>query len=271
MLSLGSLDSKCIDGCWYCEGNCHHCLQPANMGYSLRTIGGNKKVKVLKFCKNNPCYSFYSEDPAAIPTIIIPLPFSSPASELLLQVTKVISTDWSKHTVMTVQLCVARNSQNDNGFNVGQLYVLTQFRTVNFQAFFDFSISEEYVPLSALHYMKHKNSIIMYYSALFMMMLKLIIQDALHKTSYKTLEILLKSATEGEKGLHKDIAHKHQIEDEEAIPKRNQFKVTPEDQFQTENSHEEATLKQDQFISEDKLLIETSHVSETKDTTEGMR
>lgn len=169
--------------------NCHHCLQPANVGCSLRTIQG----KVLKFCKINPCYAFYSQDSTDAPVIIIPLPFPSSNSELLLQVTKVISTDWSENTVVTIQLCIAHSVQNAHGFNPGQLYVLTQFRTLNFHAFFDFSISKEYIPLTALQYMQHKTSIIMNHSALLMLMLKIILEDALHQTSYKTLEGLVNS------------------------------------------------------------------------------
>lgn len=186
-LLLGSLDSKCKNGCWYCEGKCHHCLQPANVGYSLRTTDRD----VLKFCKTNPCYKFYSQDSTAVPVIIIPLPL--PLTELLLQITKVISTDWSENTVMIIQLCIAHSLPNIHGFNVGQLYVLTQFRTLNYRAFFDFSISNEFVPLNALQYMQHKSSVIKHHSALLMLMLKLIIEDALHQTSHKTLEGLLDS------------------------------------------------------------------------------
>lgn len=186
LLSLGQLDRKCKDGCWYCEESCHHCLKPASAGYSLRKTDGT----ILKFCKSNICSKFYSQDMTDVPVIIMPLPLPSTDSELLLQVAKVISTNWSENTVIIIQLCVA-HTQNVHGFNDGQLYVLTQFRTLYYHKFFDFSISNKFVPLNALPYMKHKNSVIMQHSALLMLMIKLIVEDALHQTSYKTLERLL--------------------------------------------------------------------------------
>lgn len=198
---MGSLDRKCTEECWYCEGNCHHCLQPANIGYSLRTIGGN----TLKFCKNNLCYSFYTQSSTIAPDITMPLPFPTTNSELLLQVTKVISTDWSENTVMIIQICIASSLQNINGLNVGQLYALTQFRTLNYQACFDFSISDEFVPLSALQYMQHKNAVIMHHSALLELMLKLVVEDALNKTSYKTLERLIDSHESAKQNQHSQV------------------------------------------------------------------
>ncbi len=156
------------------------------MGYSLRTTAR----QILKFCKSNFCYSLYSQDSIAAPVIIMPLPI--PGSELLLQITKVISTGWSENTLMIIQLCVA-TIRNVHGFSIGQLYVLIQYRTLYFQTFFDFSITNKFVPLKALHYMQHKNLMIMHHSALLMLTLRLVIEDALHKTSFKTLERLLDS------------------------------------------------------------------------------
>ena len=205
-MSLGSLDSKCENGCWYCEGCCHHCLQPANVGYSLRTTGGY----ILKFCKKNPCYKFYSEDLTTIPVIVIPLPLPS---ELLLQITKVISTNWSENTVVIINLCIAHSLCNVHGLNIGQLYVLTQFRTLNFHAFFDFSISHKFAPMSTLPYMQHKSSIIMHHSALFMLILKFIIEDALSQTSYKTLEGLLDSHHSAMQDLHSQYQTEGSYED----------------------------------------------------------
>lgn len=190
LLSLGSLDSKCKNGCWYCERNCHHCLQPANVGYSLRTVDGT----TLKFCKANLCYSLYAQEPETIPAVIIPLPFPTSDSELVFQVCKVISTNWSNNTVVIIQLCITRSPQNAHGFDIGQLYVLTQFRTLYGQAFFDFSISKDFFPLDALKYMQHKSSSIKHHSALLRCMLKLIIEDALTQTSFKTIEKLLYSS-----------------------------------------------------------------------------
>ena len=188
---LGSLDFKCKNGCWYCEGNCLHCQQPANVGYSLRTIGGT----ALKFCKDNPCYAFYSCDVTSEPgpVIIVPLPIASTDSELLLQITKVISTRWSENTVVVIQLCISNSHDAVHELREGQLYLLTQFRTHHYHAFFDYSISDQYVPLKALWYMQHKHSALMRHHALFTLMLKFIVEDSLSKTSYKTLQGLIAS------------------------------------------------------------------------------
>ena len=186
---LGSLDFKCKNGCWYCEGNCLHCLQPAHVGYSLQTIGGT----TLKFCKENLCYAFYSCNitTEAGPILILPLPVASTDSELLLQITKVISTHWSKNTVVIIQLCISKSHSVIHGLCEGQLYILTQFRTHHYRAFFDYSITDQYVPLKALWYMQHKHSTLMRHRVLFTLILKLIIEDALSKTSQKTLQGLI--------------------------------------------------------------------------------
>ena len=184
LMTLAPLDFKCKGGCWYCEDSCHHCLQPADLGYSLRTTKG----QILKFCKVNPCYTFYVPLPESPPTFIIPLPHGSSVSELLLQIIKVIPTGWSSKTVAVIHLCIG-NSVSD--VEKGQLYVLTQFRTAGSHVFFDFLISENYEPLNTLWYMKHKHSLIMRNHALFMLMIKMIVEDALQKTSYQTLHGLL--------------------------------------------------------------------------------
>ena len=184
LMSFGPLDFKCKDGCWYCEDRCHHCLQPATVGYSLRTV----ERQILKFCKVNPCYSFYVPLPESPPTFILPLPHASSDSsdsELLIQIVKVISTGWSSKTVAIVHLCIVP------GTNKRQLYVLTHFRTAGSHAFFDFLISENYEPLNTMWYMKHKHSIIMSNRALFMLMIKMIVEDALQATSYQNLQGLL--------------------------------------------------------------------------------
>ena len=196
LLSLGPLDFKCEDECWYCENSCHHCLQPASIGYSLRTV----EQQVLKFCKVNPCYSFYVPLPETPPVFIIPLPHLSSDSELLIQIIKVIPTGWSSKTVAVIHLCI---SNCVSGTSKRQLYVLTQFRTAGSHAFFDFLISENYEPLDTLCYMKHKYTIIMRNRVLFMLMIKMIVEDALQATSYQTLQGLLSahqiSKTETEK------------------------------------------------------------------------
>ena len=186
MQSFQPVDIKCENGCWYCEDRCQHCLQPASLGYSLRKIKGG----IIKFCKVNPCYAFYTSSPDTMPAFVHPLPHVLPESELLLQVTKLIATGWSSNTILIIQLCI-----NKESFDVhkDELYVLMQFCTASFQSFFDFFISMDYKPTEVLQYMKHKQSTIMGNSTLFMLMLKLIIEDVLQATPYHTLEGLLQA------------------------------------------------------------------------------
>ena len=189
LMSFQPVDLKCIEECWYCEDRCQHCLLPASLGYSLRKLKGGV-TRVIKFCKTNPCYAFYTSSPDTMPTFVHLLPHSLPESELLLQVTKLIATGWSSNTILIIQLCV-----NKESFDVhkGELYVLMQFCTASFQGFFDFFISMNYKPIEVLQYMKHKQSTIMDNSTLFMLMLKLIIEDVLQATPYHTLEGLLQA------------------------------------------------------------------------------
>ena len=189
LMSFQPVDIKCIDECWYCEDKCQHCLQPASLGYSLRKVEGGV-TKVIKFCEINPCYAFYTSTPYVMPTFVYPLPHDSSESELLLQITKLIATGWSSNTILVIQLCM-----NKKSFNVhkGELYVLMQFCTASFQGFFDFFISMDYQPVEALCYMKHKQSVIMGNGTLFMLMLKLIIENVLQATPYHTLEGLLQA------------------------------------------------------------------------------
>ena len=189
LMSFQPVDLKCVEECWYCEDRCQHCLLPASLGYSLRKLEGGV-TRVIKFCKTNPCYAFYTSSPDTIPTFVHPLPHNLPESELLLQVTKLIATGWSSNTILIIQLCI-----NKESFNVhkGELYVLMQFCTASFQGFFDFFISMNYKPIEVLQYMKHKHSTIMGNSTLFMLMLKLIIEDVLQATIYHTLEGLLQA------------------------------------------------------------------------------
>jgi len=125
-----------------------------------------------------------------MPAFIHPLPHDSPESELLLQVTKLIATGWSSNTILIIQLCINKESFD---IHKGQLYVLMQFCTASFQCFFDFFISMDYKPMEVLWYMKHKQSIIMGNSTLFMLMLKLIIENALQASPYHTLGGLLQA------------------------------------------------------------------------------
>jgi len=185
--SLLSVDVKCDDGCWYCTERCQHCLQPAMLGNSLRNIKG----EVIKFCKINPCYVFYTSSPDNTPSVIFPLPHDVPSdSELLLQITKLIGTGWSSNTVLVIQLCINTKSFDEHK---GELYVLMQFRTFIFQSFFDFFITKDYKPFNVLPYMKHKKLLIMKNSTLFMLMLKFIIEDALQATSHCDLDTLLRT------------------------------------------------------------------------------
>ena len=190
-MSLQPVDLKCVDDCecWYCEGRCQHCLQPASLGYSLRKVKGGI-TRVIKFCKINPCYAFYTSSPNTMPTFVHPLPHDSTESELLLQVTKLIGTGWSSNTILVIQLCV-----NKKSFDVhkDELYVLMQFHTDSFQSFFDFFISMDYKPVEVLWYMKHKQTVIMGNSTLFMLMLKLIIENVLEATPYNNLDGLLQA------------------------------------------------------------------------------
>ena len=160
LMSLGPLDSKCKTECSYCEGKCHHCLQPAGIGYSLKTA--NREI--LNFCSVSPCYSFYSCTPASQPVYVEQFSDTPPVTELLLQITKVISTNWSSNTIVVIQLCIGSGAHRD--LQKDHLYVLTQFRTATCQAFFDFTISKCFEPLNTLWYIKHQLSTIMHYSDL---------------------------------------------------------------------------------------------------------
>ena len=207
-MSFGSLDFKCKDGCWYCEESCHHCLQPAHLGYSLRT----QKGQILKFCKANPCYLFYVPLPEKPPAFIIPLPHGSSDSDLLLQVTKIIPTGWSSKTVVVIHIC-SSNSLPDADKTC--CYVLTQFRTVSYQAFFDFLISENYEMLDTMWYMSHKSSVIMQHRTLLMLMVKLITENALKETPYKTLQSLLNShqvSVQTSAGIEQHQLSSHELE-----------------------------------------------------------
>ena len=190
-MSLQPVDLKCVDNreCWYCEDRCQHCLQPASLGYSMRKVEQGI-TKVIKFCKVNPCYSFYTSSPIAMPTFVHPLPHDSPEAELLLQVTKLIGTGWSSNTILVVQLCINKKSFD---IHKGKLYVLMQFHTASSQGFFDFFITMDYKPVEVLWYMKDKQSMIMGNSTLFMLMLKLIIENALEATPYYHLDGLLQA------------------------------------------------------------------------------
>ena len=123
LMSLGPLDSKCKTECSYCEGKCHHCLQPAGIGCSLKTA--NREI--LNFCSVSPCYSFYSCTPASQPVYVEQFSDTPPVTELLLQITKVISTNWSSNTIVVIQLCIGSGAHRD--LQKDHLYVLTQFRT----------------------------------------------------------------------------------------------------------------------------------------------
>jgi len=181
---LLSVDFKCDKGCWYCEEKCHHCLQPAALGHSLRKVDG-----LIKFCEVNPCYLFYTSSPDNTPSLILPLPHDAPSdSELLLQITKLIGTGWSSNTVLVIQLCINTKSFDEHK---GELYVLMQFRTATFQSFFDFFITKDYNPIDVLWYMRYKRSVIMKNCTLFMLMLKLIIEESLQATVYQSLDSLL--------------------------------------------------------------------------------
>ena len=189
LMSFQPVDLKCVEECWYCEDRCQHCLLPASLGNSLRRLEGGV-TRVMRFCKTNPCYAFYTSSPDTMPAFVHPLPHDLPESELLLQVTKLIATGWSSNTIVIIQLCI-----NKESFDVhkDELYVLMQFCTASFQSFFDFFISMDYKPTEVLQYMKHKQSTIMGNSTLFMLMLKLIIEDVLQATPYHTLEGLLQA------------------------------------------------------------------------------
>ena len=118
-MSLGPLDSKCKTDCSYCEGKCYHCLQPAGIGCSLKTA----KQEILNFCGVSPCYSFYSCTPASQPVHVVQFSDTSPETELLLQITKVISTNWSSNTIVVIQLCIGSGAHHD--LQKDHLYVLT--------------------------------------------------------------------------------------------------------------------------------------------------
>jgi len=183
-MSLQSVDSKCNNGCWYCEEKCFHCLQPAALGRSLRTAD-----QLIKFCKVNPCYIFYTSSPDNAPSLILPLPHSTnDDSELLLHITKLIGTGWSSNTVLVIQLCI--NTQSFDAHK-GELYVLMQFRTAMNQSFFDFFVTKDYKPIDVLWYMSDKRSVVMKNCTLFMLMLKLIIDESLQTTNYQSLDGLL--------------------------------------------------------------------------------
>ena len=189
LMSFQPVDLKCVEECWYCEDRCQHCLLPASLGYSLRRLEGGV-TRVMRFCKTNPCYAFYTSSPDTMPAFVYPLPHDLPESELLLQVTKLIATGWSSNTILIIQLCI-----NKESFDVhkDELYVLMQFCTASYQSFFDFFISMDYWPTGALQYMRRKRSKIMRNSTLFMLILKLIIEDVLQATPYQTLEGLLQA------------------------------------------------------------------------------
>ena len=189
LMSFQPVDLKCVEECWYCEDRCQHCLLPASLGYSLRRLEGGV-TRVMRFCKTNPCYAFYTSSPDTMPAFVHPLPHDLRESELLLQVTKLIATGWSSNTILIIQLCI-----NKESFDVhkDELYVLMQFCTASYQSFFDFFISMDYWPTGALQYMRRKRSQIMRNSTLFMLILKLIIEDVLQATPYQTLEGLLQA------------------------------------------------------------------------------
>ena len=125
-----------------------------------------------------------------MPAFVHPLPHDLHESELLLQVTKLIATGWSSNTILIIQLCINKESFDTHK---DELYVLMQFCTASYQSFFDFFISMDYWPTVALQYMRRKRSKIMRNSTLFMLILKLIIEDVLQATPYQTLEGLLQA------------------------------------------------------------------------------
>ena len=212
MQSFQPVDIKCENGCWYCEDRCQHCLQPASLGYSLRKIKGG----IIKFCKVNPCYAFYTSSPDTMPAFVHPLPHDLPESELLLQVTKLIATGWSSNTIVIIQLCI-----NKESFDVhkDELYVLMQFCTASYQSFFDFFISMDYWPTVALQYMRRKRSKIMRNSTLFMLILKLIIEDVLQATPYQTLEGLLQAGQVRTTDINDDQAAVNEMKEESIFGK----------------------------------------------------
>lgn len=200
LISFQPVDLKCVEECWYCEDRCQHCLLPASLGYSLRRLEGGV-TRVMRFCKTNPCYAFYTSSPDTMPAFVHPLPHDLPESDLLLQVTKLIATGWSSNTILIIQLCINKESFDTHK---DELYVLMQFCTASYQSFFDFFISMDYWPTGALQYMRRKRSKIMRNSTLFMLILKLIIEDVLQATPYQTLEGLLQAGqvriTDGKDG-----------------------------------------------------------------------
>ena len=209
------VDLKCVEECWYCEDRCQHCLLPASLGYSLRRLEGGV-TRVMRFCKTNPCYAFYTSSPDTMPAFVYPLPHDLPESELLLQVTKLIATGWSSNTILIIQLCI-----NKESFDVhkDELYVLMQFCTASYQSFFDFFISMDYWPTGALQYMRRKRSKIMRNSTLFMLILKLIIEDVLQATPYQTLEGLLQAGQVRTTDINDDQAAVNEMKEESIFGK----------------------------------------------------
>jgi len=188
LIAFQSVDFKCKEICWHCAEKCHHCLKTAAVGNSLKGI--DLKYGVIKFCRDGPCYMLYTSSPTDAPSFAQPLPHDSPGSELLLQITKLIGTGWSSNTILVILLCINTKSFDTHK---GELYVLMQFRTSTFQSFFDFFITKDYKPLDALCYMRHKKSVILKNCTLFMLMLKLIIEDSLRTTAYQDLDGLLRA------------------------------------------------------------------------------
>ena len=215
LMSFQPVDLKCVEECWYCEDRCQHCLLPASLGYSLRRLEGGV-TRVMRFCKTNPCYAFYTSSPDTMPAFVYPLPHDLPESELLLQVTKLIATGWSSNTILIIQLCI-----NKESFDVhkDELYVLMQFCTASYQSFFDFFISMDYWPTGALQYMRRKRSKIMRNSTLFMLILKLIIEDVLQATPYQTLEGLLQAGQVRTTDINDDQAAVNEIKEESIFGK----------------------------------------------------
>ena len=147
---LPSLGNKCSpEGCWYCKDLCHCCLKPA---YSWDKGESSQDIP-YRFCSKK-CMGLYCFHPSKMPQSMFVIDhrnefktgqFKGPSVLDILYFSRKEGKTYN--TVEFINFCLGDGSKD---LQLGEPYVLWQFREIDSQFFFSFHTTTECIPLGPL-------------------------------------------------------------------------------------------------------------------------
>lgn len=137
------VDFRCPPRCWYCNGLCDSCLQPAVVGLAVVT----KQELLLKFCSDQ-CQKNYSGTKEL--TVNAELSKLEDRRELLMQVHATGLTPLASFFNVKMQIYHGSGSYD---VSADHCYVMYQFRSPFTQELLEFFISSDLTPSDPLPYL----------------------------------------------------------------------------------------------------------------------